>query len=214
MNKTAIQWFVDQLPVRILNAYSEEIETALEMEQQQLKTNNNNMNSAYLGLTMKANHGKQLTKRYNELLEKHGPQYMLELWERWAADFDVEEMLEYNEVDVDEQETTPTLKRGSDEASVGTSFHGHTIMASINELKQIFGEPDFATKDFESGNVTHEWIFENADGAVFTLYDYKEYRDISADEQIVWHIGAKSDLEAAVGQAELVSALHSHLMKN
>jgi len=35
-NKTAMNWFIDQLPIRILNAYSNEIEKALKMEEEQL----------------------------------------------------------------------------------------------------------------------------------------------------------------------------------
>ena len=35
-NKTAMNWFIDQLPIRILNAYSNEIEKALKMEEDQL----------------------------------------------------------------------------------------------------------------------------------------------------------------------------------
>ena len=38
MNKTAMQWFVDQLPIRILNAYADEIQKALEMEKTQIQT--------------------------------------------------------------------------------------------------------------------------------------------------------------------------------
>ena len=35
-NKTAMNWFIEQLPIRILNSYSEEIEKALKMEENQL----------------------------------------------------------------------------------------------------------------------------------------------------------------------------------
>ena len=36
-NKTAMQWFVEQLPIRILNAYRDEIEKAYKMEDEQLQ---------------------------------------------------------------------------------------------------------------------------------------------------------------------------------
>ena len=36
-NTTALQWFIDQLPIRIINAYSEEIQKALEMEKEQIQ---------------------------------------------------------------------------------------------------------------------------------------------------------------------------------
>jgi hypothetical protein len=34
--QTAMNWFIDQLPIRILNAYSNEIEKALKIEEEQL----------------------------------------------------------------------------------------------------------------------------------------------------------------------------------
>lgn len=36
MDKTALQWFIEQLPIRIKNAYHEEIGQALEMEKKQI----------------------------------------------------------------------------------------------------------------------------------------------------------------------------------
>ena len=36
MEKTALEWFVEQLPIRILNQYQEEIQKAKEMEKEQI----------------------------------------------------------------------------------------------------------------------------------------------------------------------------------
>ena len=35
-NKTALQWFIDQLPIRIVNSYREEIAKALNKEKEQI----------------------------------------------------------------------------------------------------------------------------------------------------------------------------------
>jgi hypothetical protein len=103
------------------------------------------------------------------------------------------------------------IKRGSDESSVGTSFHGHVVQATIGELKAIFGEPDFQGDDFADNKLTHEWIFETAEGNVFTLYDWKEYRKIPEYEVIEWHIGAKSGYAGMLARDEVQSALdHYH----
>jgi hypothetical protein len=108
------------------------------------------------------------------------------------------------------KQTSP-IKRGSDESSVGTSFHGHVVKATIGELKAIFGEPDFQGDDFADNKMTHEWIFESAEGSVFTLYDWKEYRKIPEYEVIEWHIGAKSGYNGMLARDEVQSALdHYH----
>jgi hypothetical protein len=107
------------------------------------------------------------------------------------------------------KQTSP-IKRGSDESSVGTSFHGHVVKATIGELKAIFGEPDFQGDDFADNKITHEWIFESAEGNVFTLYDWKEYRKIPEYEVIEWHIGAKSGYNGMVARDEVQSALDSY----
>ena len=70
----------------------------------------------------------------------------------------------------------------------GTSFHRSVIKASVEELKQILGEPEYHVNDGE-GKINFEWEMECEDGDVFTVYDWKEYRPITETEQIEWHIG-------------------------
>ena len=85
----------------------------------------------------------------------------------------------------------------------GSCFHGNTIFASVQELKNAFGETTYEVDSFD-GKVTHEWVFETSEGYVFTLYDWKEYRKLSDFEQIEWHVGSHNSYRATVGE-ELLS---------
>ncbi len=38
MKPTAVEWLVEQLPIRIINSYQSEIAKALEMEKEQIET--------------------------------------------------------------------------------------------------------------------------------------------------------------------------------
>ena len=38
MDKTALEWFIEQLPIRILNSYHDEIEQVKKMEEEQIKS--------------------------------------------------------------------------------------------------------------------------------------------------------------------------------
>lgn len=92
-------------------------------------------------------------------------------------------------------------------ATNGTSFHGQTFRASINEIAQACGEPN------EYGDprdkVQYEWNMETESGAVFTIYDWKEYRQYGKDTTIEWHIGAHNEEDAKSGLRELMKAMNS-----
>ena len=69
----------------------------------------------------------------------------------------------------------------------GTSFHGHTITATYNELVDALGgKPQYTHGDKSN----YDWVCETENGTVFTVYDWKEYRNFGDDEKIEWHIGA------------------------
>lgn len=70
----------------------------------------------------------------------------------------------------------------------GTSFYYSTVIATVDQLIQVLGEP---TDDLNTGQdkVNFEWEMELESGDVFTVYDYKEYRMIARDQMIEWHIG-------------------------
>jgi hypothetical protein len=93
----------------------------------------------------------------------------------------------------------------SNQSISGTSFHNSTIKASVNELIAAIGEPQYQSNDGQD-KVNFEWDCETEDGDVFTIYDWKEYRSISKDEQIEWHIGGNSGFvtSTAVEEVELL----------
>lgn len=91
----------------------------------------------------------------------------------------------------------------------GTSFHDSVVIASVDQLIQVLGEPN---EDSNTGQdkVNFEWEMELESGEVFTVYDWKEYRMLRTDEMIEWHIGGfngtVTDLAAEqINQALLAS---------
>ena len=87
----------------------------------------------------------------------------------------------------------------------GTSFHRTTINATVNQLSEICGEPEMGGIE---DKVTHNWTMETDEGEVFTIYDWKEYRDFDNDENIEWHIGGKSAAITERAKQELLNVLH------
>ena len=98
------------------------------------------------------------------------------------------------------------MKVANRNESNGTSFHGHTIHASVNDLIAVCGEPLYVCRDHYE-KVQYEWVMETNAGKVFTIYDWKEYRFFSEDETIEWHIGAHDGQTALAGLRELAPAL-------
>ena len=58
----------------------------------------------------------------------------------------------------------------------GTSFHDVTITATPQQLITILGEPNNNSGD---GKVNMEWVGENNNGDLITIYDWKENRPIN-----------------------------------
>lgn len=80
------------------------------------------------------------------------------------------------------------MARKTTKSASGTSFHDTVLSASVNDLIAILGEPTIEDNTGED-KVNFEWICETEAGDVFTIYDWKEYRRISREETIEWHIG-------------------------
>ena len=95
----------------------------------------------------------------------------------------------------------------TEKSANGTSFHNTTITTTINELTRVLGEPSY-TGDFSEDKVTVEWICERENGDVITIYDWKEYRSISKDEKIEFHLGGHSQLITFNGKEDLVELLN------
>lgn len=89
----------------------------------------------------------------------------------------------------------------SEKSSGGTSFHGHTITATYNELVEALGGPPQYTNGDKSN---YDWTCETNDGTVFTVYDWKEYRKFGDDETIEWHIGANTPTDSSQAFFELI----------
>jgi hypothetical protein len=87
-------------------------------------------------------------------------------------------------------------------SSEGTSFFNHTIQASVSDLRQILGLPVYDKNDGED-KVNFEWVMETKDGDVFTVYDWKEYRELKETDIVGWHIGGHNAQVTAQANEEL-----------
>jgi hypothetical protein len=87
----------------------------------------------------------------------------------------------------------------------GTSFFGTTFPATVNQLVEAIGQPTYERNNGDD-KTNFEWNMELEDGTVFSIYDWKEYRSISLDEVIDWHIGGKNG-DSTVKALEQLSKL-------
>jgi hypothetical protein len=92
----------------------------------------------------------------------------------------------------------------------GTSFQGVIIKASVQDLINVLGEPDFSDNTGED-KVNFEWDLETDEGNVFTIYDWKEYRKLDLNEQIEWHIGSHSRSISGDAQYEVMRELGNYV---
>lgn len=76
-------------------------------------------------------------------------------------------------------------------SGVGTSFHGSTIRTTVGKLKKLFPN-SYEEQNDGRDKTNYDFILEDADGNIVTIYDWKEYRPISDDEMIYFHIGGKN----------------------
>lgn len=90
----------------------------------------------------------------------------------------------------------------------GTSFFGTTITTTVNELRNVGLFPKYKQNTGED-KTNFDWELETTDGTVFTIYDWKEYRPISPDEKIRFHIGAFSESDSRKALQELKELLNS-----
>jgi hypothetical protein len=88
----------------------------------------------------------------------------------------------------------------------GTSFYDTVITCSYNQLAQAIGEPQHSDNTGED-KTNFDWKCELEDGRVFTIYDWKEYRPISKEEIIEWHIGGYNHIVTEQALIELTALL-------
>ena len=104
-----------------------------------------------------------------------------------------------------------TIKPISSAHTVGTSFHGVTVSASVEELVAAFGKPPYIDNTGED-KVNYEWCLQ-LDGEPFTIYDWKEYRPLHPKEIIEWHIGGKSQAQTSKACQAISDTLSSRVDK-
>ena len=98
--------------------------------------------------------------------------------------------------------TVKTFKTVNSKREGGTSLQGY-FSTSYRQLVDLLGEPN---ADGDGYKVSTEWVLEDEDGNVATIYDWKEtelygdssisveqFREYSSYE---WHIGANSQITA------------------
>lgn len=100
----------------------------------------------------------------------------------------------------------------------GSSWHGHSVWATPNEMMKIadsFNIEYYKGNDGQ-GKTNFDFLFEIAskgnleDGIQFTAYDWKNYRQLKVNEEVNWHIGAFRAVEGAVGE-EILKILLENL---
>ena len=89
----------------------------------------------------------------------------------------------------------------------GTSWHGDYIISTVEELRTIFGPPDYVGGIDDK--VQFEWLLDleisNSLGtsAAVTIYDWKEFRKFIEDEVIRFHIGGFSRQITKLAEKEI-----------
>jgi hypothetical protein len=99
----------------------------------------------------------------------------------------------------------------TDKSANGTSFHDTTFIATVDDLRNVLGQPKFESNDGQD-KCNFDWIMETEDGTVFTVYDWTEYRQLAEDEVIEWHIGGRSGADTEKALLEIREALMAYTL--
>jgi L-ascorbate metabolism protein UlaG (beta-lactamase superfamily) len=75
--------------------------------------------------------------------------------------------------------------------AAGTSFHDVTVTATPQQLLDLLGPAQWGDNDGRD-KTNFGWVCETADGIIFTIYDWKYYRALDLNEEVMWHIGGRS----------------------
>ena len=94
----------------------------------------------------------------------------------------------------------------SSKSPTGTSWHGHTITATPNQLIEALGEPQYGYNDGQDKS-NFDWVCETESGHVFTIYDWKEYVSLKMDSEYSFHVGANAKLVAVRAVQEVYQLL-------
>tara|TARA_R110002051_G_scaffold192560_1_gene261070 strand:+ start:1013 stop:1423 length:411 start_codon:yes stop_codon:yes gene_type:complete len=93
----------------------------------------------------------------------------------------------------------------------GTSFHGVTIRTRPIDLISLAKKlgADFQECNTGEDKCNFDFEFETSKGDVFTIYDWKEYRELAEDENVSFHIGAENRIISQTAKMELLAILNS-----
>ena len=58
------------------------------------------------------------------------------------------------------------------------------------------------------GKVTMQWVRELNTADIFTIYDWKYYRDVDMDEEIIWNIGGKNKIITDQAKKEIIKLIY------
>lgn len=106
------------------------------------------------------------------------------------------------------------LEITDERSNVTGGFLYISFMASVNELKSLFGEPSYKEPEWMVAKTINEWyiLVDNED--VIWIYDWKyveiHERMYNDDDLICWHIGGESQSkEAALKVQEYITGILS-----
>jgi len=90
-----------------------------------------------------------------------------------------------------------------------SSFHRTVVMTTPNKLIAL---AEHLGADYEDNNTgedksNFDFEFETIGGIYFTVYDWKEYRILSPDELVEFHIGGHSKPDTDTSALALINAL-------
>ena len=90
----------------------------------------------------------------------------------------------------------------------GTSYHGHVIKTTYNNLVKAFGPSHQSDGGYKTN---HEWLLNSYEGTPFSIYDWKEIvsPEQYPDLEFEWHIGAFTSEDSLNAQVQVCAYLDS-----
>ena len=90
-----------------------------------------------------------------------------------------------------------------------TSYHNVQIRTTINKLKALADKigAEYFEPDHINEKSQFDFEFETESGVFFTVYDWKEYRELNHNEVLSFHIGSENEIGSIEAKQELTKAL-------
>lgn len=82
----------------------------------------------------------------------------------------------------------------------GTSWHGTTIVATLQDMLRVLGDDHQSTD-----KTTHDWYCKTKDGDVFTVYNWKSGHP-APNQKVTWNIGGYSKESTEKAKKEISEA--------